>query len=133
MEVLYSGVTNGKLAQQHRHEEILKSYEAKKVKITYDSPKARSIEQNSYYWGVVLKMLSEHIHYSVDEVHEICKYKFLGYDLKELDGENIPIMKTTRGLSTVDFMGYLEEIKQWAAGLGLVIPDPNQTEFLEND
>ena len=132
MDILYTGVTRGKLAHQSQFEYLLKKFEGKRVKVILDNPSRRSIEQNSYYFGVVLKKLVEHFdnQYSLDEVHEICKYKFLGYDLKEIDNENIPIMKTTRNLSTTDFMGYLNDIKQWAATLGCIIPDPNQEEFI---
>jgi len=133
METLYSGVTNGKLVHQERFNEILKSFEGKKVKITFDSTNRRSKDQNAYYFGVVLKLLAEHTGYTVEEMHEICKYKFLGYDLKELEGENIPLINSSAKLSTVDFMGYIEEIRGWAASeLSVNIPDPNQTEFLED-
>ena len=131
METLYTGVTQGKLVHQKRFDEILKYFEGKKVKITFDNPKRRSKDQNAYYFGIVLKLLAEHTGYTTDEMHEICKYKFLGIDNKEIEGESIPIINSSRTLSTSDFMGYLEEIKQWAATLNVVIPDPNQEDFLD--
>jgi hypothetical protein len=39
--------------------------------------KRRSNSQNSYLWGIPYKLLSDHTGYSPDEIHEICKYKFL--------------------------------------------------------
>ena len=131
MEQLFSGVKNGKLVHRERFDELLKYFEGKKVIITLDNPKRRSKEQNAYYFGVVLKLLADHTGYTTDEMHEICKYKFLGIDNKEIEGESIPIINSSRTLSTSDFMGYIEEIKQWAATLNVVIPDPNQEDFLD--
>ena len=73
MDILYTGVTRGKLAHQSQFEYLLKKFEGKRIKIILDNPSRRSIEQNSYYFGVVLKKLVEHFdnQYSLDEVHEI--------------------------------------------------------------
>jgi hypothetical protein len=39
--------------------------------------KPRSLNQNAYYWGVVLKIFGEHLGYTLEEIHEVCKWQFL--------------------------------------------------------
>ena len=130
MDTLITGIKPDlTLTHEAEFREIKRQYIGKPMRLRIDSPKRRSTDQNSYYWGVVLKLLADHTGYNVDEMHEICKYNFLGIDNKELAGENIPIINSTRTLSTSDFMGYIEEIKQWATTLGVVIPDPNEQDY----
>lgn len=93
-------------------------------KITVE--KARSIKQNSYYWGVVIKILSTDIGYSPKEMHEALKWQFLSY-------ENVAGLRTcmsTTDLSTIEFELFLEQIRRWASMFhGIVIPEPNQVKF----
>ena len=79
----------------------------------------RSSNQNAYYFGVVLDILSKETGYEIDEMHEIMKYKFL-----KVKGK-MDYIKSTAKLSTSEFETYLERIKRWAAqDLSVVIPDP---------
>lgn len=89
--------------------------------------KQRSLPQLRYYWGVIIKMLSEELGYDPQETHEAMKFLFL-----RVEHEGKPTtVRSTRDLTTVEFMEYFEKIQIWAATeLNLVIPDPNQTEFL---
>ena len=55
---------------------------------TYDiiirSPKKiRSLEQNRYYWGVIIKILAETWGWDTEELHEALKFKF-----NRIPGEN---------------------------------------------
>ena len=89
--------------------------------------KERSLEQNSYYWGVVIKILEDDgPGYSKDEWHEALKAKFLTYE----NVPGIPTQLSTTQLSTIEFEIYLEKIRRWAASfLGINIPEPNQVKF----
>lgn len=100
----------------------------KKLIVTIErySPK-RSSNLNSYYWGVVVKMISDATGYESDEVHEILAMKFLPPRMVEIGGESHAVRTRTSKLATVDFMAYIDEIKRWAAQeLSLYIPDPNE-------
>ena len=88
----------------------------------------RSGNQNRYYWGVVLKMVSEYTGFTIDEAHELFKSKFLSYDkaFKET-GEAYTIARHTYDLDTWEFENYLEQIRIFAATeIEIVIPLPNE-------
>lgn len=83
--------------------------------------RSRSLRQNQYYWGVVIKLISEYTGYSPDEAHDAMRWKFLS-----IPGD-LPSVKSTAKLSTVEMEEYLERIRQWSAEeLGMYIPDPNE-------
>lgn len=92
----------------------------------------RSIQQNRWYWGVCVALLSEHTGYSPDEMHDLLKAKFIPKHLAVSNGNGVivdhfVIGGSTRSLNTVEFKDYTESIQVWAAdALGVVIPDPNE-------
>jgi len=89
----------------------------------------RSTDQNRYYWGVVLKMISDETGYETTEVHEILKSEFLKIDEKEINGKAYSIYSSTASLNTADFEDYLEKCRRFAAmNLQLVILLPNESE-----
>ena len=91
----------------------------------------RSNPQNNFYWGVCIELLSEHLGFTPEEVHNILKHKFL--DGKTLSVatkngiEKIWMQRSTTELTTGEFKNYIEQIQRWASiELGIVIPDPNE-------
>ena len=89
----------------------------------------RSISQNNYYWGVVLKYVAVETGFTVDEAHQVLTKQFLGYEkVNSKTGEIIDLVKSTKKLSTVDFEEYLERVRQWALNfLDCKIPLPNES------
>jgi hypothetical protein len=87
--------------------------------------KKRSTQQNKYLWGVCYKLLSDHLGYTPEEIHEICKYKFLRkhYDIGK---EHLEVGSTTKTLSTLEFEDYTENIRMFGATLSVNIPLPNE-------
>ena len=84
--------------------------------------KTRSTSQNSYYWGVLVKHISEETGYSEDETHAKLAYKFL-----LIKDSKTPYVKSTTKLSTTEFEEYNEKIRQWASSfLSLSLPLPNE-------
>jgi hypothetical protein len=90
----------------------------------------RSLEQNRWYWAVIVELLSETTGYTPDEMHEFLKQKFTPKRIAvcdrngEIRDERV-IGATTTTLTTHEFGEYCESIRRWAAeALGLVIPDP---------
>lgn len=102
-----------------------------KVFIVVKSAKEREIrsnEQNRYYWGVVVELISEHTGYTKDEVHEILKALFLSRPI-EIGGKEVLISKSTASLNTKEMEEYLEGIRVWAVDkVGLSIPEPERVE-----
>lgn len=90
----------------------------------------RSLAQNRLYWGVYVKVLSDHTGYDPEEIHEILKAKFLPKKLTLVDEHGVITDEFTVGGSTsqlnkLEFGEYLERIQRWAAEtLSVVIPDP---------
>lgn len=91
--------------------------------------KTRSLNQNAYMFGVVYKLLSNQLGYSVDEIHDLMKHKFLGriLNLSETEFYNIPI--STTELDTKGMEDYLQQIREWADSINCYIPLPNEVPF----
>lgn len=86
--------------------------------------KDRSLPQNSYYHGVVLKTFGDHLGYTTEELHDAMKARFLVID----PDADIPRIKSTTKLSTVEFNEYIDKIVRLAAENGCDIPEPNEAD-----
>lgn len=93
----------------------------------------RSLPENRYYFGVVVKIISDELGYTREEVHEILKQKFLSevIFLKTKESvKEIRIPRSTTNLKTVEFEEYLSSIRQWASmELSIYIPTPNENGY----
>lgn len=92
----------------------------------------RSVQQNRYYWKVVVGLFAEYCGYTPEEAHEVLKLECNAITLvnrRTLDITKVP--GSTRELSTVDFKLYYQRCQQWIAEHcdGLYIPDPNEAEW----
>lgn len=86
----------------------------------------RSMSQNRYYWGVIVKILGDEFGYQPDEMHEILKSKFLRRWSQGKLGV-FPYAQSTAKLSTLAFEEYLKKVRIWAASeFQIVIPLPNE-------
>lgn len=131
MNPIFSGtVKSGKLMIQNPEgfRSYLSTLEGKPIQlIARVARKSRSNNQNRYYHGVVVSLLSEHTGYTHDEMHDALRYLFLTD--KTL---RIPKTKSTTELNTVEFENYLESIRQWASTeLSVNIPEPNEVDYEE--
>jgi hypothetical protein len=89
----------------------------------------RSNNQNKYYWGCVLKLLSEETGYSVEDMHELMKSKFLSKWLV-VRGLTYKIVCSTTDLKTNKMEEYLRQIREFASiDLGCYIPNPNEVVY----
>ncbi len=90
----------------------------------------RTNDQNEYYWGVVIKILSDHFGYESEEMHEELKLMFNPIQSK-ID-PNRKIGGSTTKMNTVEFYSdqdsYVERICRWAAEQGVYIPPPEKAE-----
>ena len=88
--------------------------------------KSRSGNQNRYYWGVVIDLLSKETGYEPEEMHEAMKMQFL----KDHNETRFQVAKGTSGLTTAEFEDYMSKIRRWASQyLTLYIAEPNEIEF----
>jgi hypothetical protein len=88
----------------------------------------RSNSENRYYWGVVIKILSDEFGYLPDEMHEVLKRLFLAYEKpNQITGEIERFAKSTTGLTTEQAEEYYENIRIWALSeYSILIPLPNE-------
>ena len=94
----------------------------------------RTLSQNSWYWGVILEIISDHTGETKEDLHEHFLSKFasrIDYLAgKEGEVEEIRVKERSHTMSTVRFTEYIESIRQWASEfLGLAIPDPGEVEI----
>lgn len=92
----------------------------------------RSNQANRFYWGVVIKSLSDHTGYTSEELHELMKAKFLPKELAFLNGngdvvEQFVLGGSTRSLDIGHFSEYIERIREWAGNaLDVYIPNADE-------
>jgi len=101
----------------------LRHFEGKEVETTIQEKKyIRSLNQNSYYWGVVIPIIGDELGYFGDEMHGVLGQKFLKY----VDDKGNERIKSTAKMKTNEFNDYLERVKIWAsAEFNIYVPDPN--------
>lgn len=119
--------------------------EGKYTVYVLDEKPNRSLQQNRYYWGVVIKSLQEHTGIDAEDLHEFIKYRFNPMSLKQKVAENgfwsrllgaigigkpqeeLTLGASTKNLDTEQFMEMVERIRLWAIEeLDFYIPLPQE-------
>lgn len=117
-------IKNGKL--KVRDEQGFLSYvsvvEDGEVELLVLKPiKRRTKDQNRLYWGY-LKIISEELGNTPNELHEAFKYTFLPTKTITICGDNKIIPKSTTEMTTGEFGEYLDNIEKMTE---IQIPDFN--------
>ena len=87
----------------------------------------RSIQQNSYYHGVVIKVMANEYGCFPNEMHEMMKQEFLRLEDMEINGKKYIITKSTTKLKTDEMEEYLANCRRYASiNLHLYIGEPNE-------
>lgn len=81
--------------------------------------KKRSDLQNAYYWGVVIKDITNAINnegnnYSNSQVHELLKSELGFHDLIGISTFQKEVVRSTTKYTTKEFEDYLERCRAWA-------------------
>lgn len=138
MKEVYCGFAHGGRLRLHVYDQEcfdqkISALEGKPIEVTLErATNKRTHPQNSYYWAVIVKMLSLETGHNQEEMHEILKYKFNPLakgivNKKTGEIEELIIGHTTTNLSTIEFGEYCEKIRAWAAEfLNVNIPEPNE-------
>lgn len=90
--------------------------------------RSKSNQQNKYYWGCVIPILSKHLGYSPDEVNSALGFKFLKFK----KGNGLTFIKSVRmsEWEKKPWEEYMEKIRRWAAEyLDCQIPLPNEVDY----
>ena len=126
-------VSNGSIVLDEkdkiRQEKWLQSLNGKRVEMIIKPFRAkRTIPQNAYYWGVVLKTISKETGYTPEELHEFFKRIYLKKEIV-IGGKTYETSISTRKLKTDQFSEYIEKIKGFVfLKLDLVIPEAEECE-----
>ena len=110
--------------QSHKNERTI-------LKLSKWYPK-RSLNENSYMWGVVYEHISQFTGMTPQEVHNACKaefnFKFVDVVNKDTgEVKEIRVPMSTKDLSTSEMENYLEAIRRYyLSEFGLLIPLPNE-------
>ena len=135
-QLTYAGtVENGTaiLPRAKMRAEIARLFEGKDIEVRIQKRKKhRTNPQNAYYWGVVVPLIQEAIKdlgdvWEAQKVHDLLRLKFLEVvKIDEETGEELlRTIRSTTELSTVEFIEYIDQCRQWAAEfLWVNIPDP---------
>ena len=126
MEIIYNSQEDG---DKKRLYLVLKNLQSGVYKVTLQKIKdSRSLNQNKYYWAVVVSVLASEVGYFKDEMHMVLRRKFLGYTrTNPITGEQEMFAKSTTDLNTQEMEEYLEAIRVWAISeLDIYIPLPNE-------
>ena len=152
-------IENGDLTikNSEKFHKYLKTLENKngitKVKISVEKYRSvRSINQNNYYWGVIMPILGEWAgideYEYVTELHIPLKRMFLGREQtkvpinRRLFGKVFTTkqevvldeIRSTAKLKTDEFADYIDKIRRWAIQEhGVDIPEPNSIDYDEEN
>lgn len=107
--------------------EILESGWSEFEIIVCKKSKHRSTQQNRWWWACI-SILANELGYTKEQMHEICKYKFLKRELvDEKTGEVFEYLKSTTELTTTEFSTLIESLIQWSSEtFKCVLPIPNE-------
>ena len=104
-------------------------HEGKRVTVSVKrETKKRSNNQNRYYWGVVIALLSDAAGYTPDEMHDALRMEFLR--INKGSNPKLPTIRSTTELSTAEMERYLDACRRLAATIyGVYIPEPNEVDL----
>lgn len=121
------GALNPSEQQKGAIRRYLKNRDGRAVTVKFSKPTStRSLNQNRYYWSVVLGIIADSTGNTTEDLHLVIKDMFLPRKFLKLGTREIEARKTTTELTPTEFEQYLERVRAWAAQeLGINIPLPS--------
>ena len=113
----------------------IKHFEGAEITLTIEKKfSKRSNNQNAFYWGVILPIVSELLQnstghfFSIEETHDVlksnCNYKEL---ISENTGEITKIPLSTTELTTIEFIEFMEKVEHFVFDyFSVTLPKPNE-------
>lgn len=120
-------VKNGviRLLDKPRFDEWVKSLSGIVEVVVRPPRKPRSNSENRYYWGVIIKLISDHTGSWPEDIH----YEFKRRFLRVGGDDRFPVLRSTTELSTTEAEDYYTKCRVYASSeLGILIPLPNEIE-----
>lgn len=130
-------VVDGRIPERDakRIGECIRKLDGKRVAISVQEVKrTRSSQQNRYYWGCVVKHVTDAFRdagnmVNAEDVHDFLKQHVgkLSQVLVTMEGEVLRGPGSTAKLTPTEFGNYVEAVRAWAADmLDLKIPSPDE-------
>ena len=117
---IFGAIKNGAIVPEAHYLDEMKKNEGRQVEIrTY--VETRTGQQNRLLWELYTH-LSAYTGFTKDEVHDVCKRKFLTYEKRGNDGKAYKFTRSTTELDKEEFSQYYERVEQLAAEMGIVLP-----------
>lgn len=124
--ILSLDIQNHSLADMHYFRDMLDRKPLGKYHVYVTAERIRTVSQNEYYFGVVLKIIAEYTGHTALELHQQFKVMFNAKG-RQVKGNVLVFGGTTTVQNTIRFTQYLEDIRLWALYfLGLTIPEPTR-------
>lgn len=126
----YSLVREGKLQKnislQIKNE--LNHFEGKRVEITIQKLSAKRSDRQNRLWWLYMGILSKELGFTKEEIHDICKFKFLKREkVDEKSGEIFEYLGSTTQLNKMEFADMVSELIRWVSEtFDIVLPLPNE-------
>lgn len=90
--------------------------------------RVRSIQQNAYFHGVVVQILSDETGIDFFEVKDLLKSLFLKKEIVFM-GKTYEIVQHSANLDTIDFNKFVKNVQAFASENGINIPDPKEVDL----
>jgi hypothetical protein len=130
-------IENGRFT--HVPKGLINQFESKRIKVTIESEKNRSLKQNKYYFGVVITFCQDGIletqgeRVSIEQAHSFLKYNCNYLEITNTEsGEIARMEKPTKNLTTIEWEIYTEQcrrfLKEW---FGIQTPLPGEQLTIE--
>lgn len=114
-EIVYDFDTNKDLANKKNWKYILKKF-----------VRNRTLPQNNYLWWCIYKLIAENTGEDEEVIHEQMRYKFL-----KDNTWNLPRIKSTTELSTIEFNEYIDKVVLFWNEFGCItFPTPDEYQKL---
>lgn len=125
----YGRVKNGAvlISKRKDFDEAVKRFEGREIEIIIQKKRyVRSVAQNRLWW-LYMDILHKELGYSKEEMHNICKFRFLKREkIIESTGEVMEYLESTTRLSRTQFAETIDNLVQWAAEMNIILPLPNE-------
>lgn len=126
-------IANKKVVNADEFRKTLSQLKDGKHQVIIKDIRKRSLNQNAYYWGVMIPMIRQGLYdagfdevRTNDDAHQIVKHVLLKKQVvSKQTGEVFDIAGSTAELSILEFNDFIERSCKWASEyLGVIIPSP---------
>jgi len=127
----FSNVIDGKL-QKNVSDLIAKElpyFNGKRIRIKFEKLQSKRSTQQNRLWWLYITIVAKEIGYEPDELHEICKFKFLKKErVDEATGEIFQYVGSTAKLNKTEFSDLIFDFRKWVVEtFSINLPDPGES------